>query len=217
MKQRDLIKGYLFAVVSAVIFGCMPLMANYIYADGVTPLTLVFLRNFLALPLLAVLVLWEKKTLAVPVKALPSIALIAAMGCCLAPGLLFSSYRFIPSGTATTFHFIYPAMVVLAGLLFFRSKAQTGNVLGVLMCVMGVFLFYTPGETLDWKGSVLALLSGVAFAMYVLLLPMFAYREKISGFLFSFYVGACSSVMMLIVCVLTGQLALPGSLFGWVM
>ena len=29
-----------FALLSAVIYGCMPLMAKYIYADGVTPLTL---------------------------------------------------------------------------------------------------------------------------------------------------------------------------------
>ena len=217
MEKDSLIKGYFFAVLSAVIFGCMPLMASYIYADGASPMTLVLLRNFLALPPLAILALLEKKTLAIPIKAIPSIALIAGMGCCLAPALLFSSYRYIPSGTATTFHFIYPAMVVLAGLLFLRSKAQVGNVLGVVMCVLGVFLFYTPGEALDWNGSALALLSGVAFAVYVLLLPVFAYRKTICGFLFSFYVAACSSVIMFLVCVLTGQLALPRSLFGWVL
>lgn len=217
MKRNDLIKGYSFAILSAVIFGCMPLMASYIYADGASPMTLVFLRNFLALPPLAVLALLEKKTLAVPVKALPTIALIAGMGCCFAPALLFSSYRYIPSGTATTFHFIYPAVVVLAGLLFFRRRAQIGNILGVVMCILGVFLFYAPGEALDWNGSALALLSGVVFAVYVLLIPGFAYRKTVSGFLFSFYIAACSSVIMFLVCVLTGNLALPRSLFGWLL
>ena len=33
------------------------------------------------------------------------------------PVLLFSSYLYIPSGTATTIHFIYPAMVVILGIV----------------------------------------------------------------------------------------------------
>ena len=54
------LKGCIFAVISAVIYGCMPLMAKYIYADGVTPLTLVFLRNLFALIPLAVLAYRER-------------------------------------------------------------------------------------------------------------------------------------------------------------
>ena len=53
MNKSKMLTGYIYAVVSAVIYGCMPLMANYIYADGVSPMTLVFLRNVLALPVLA--------------------------------------------------------------------------------------------------------------------------------------------------------------------
>ena len=40
-------------ILSAVIFGCMPLGANFLYAQGVTPMSLVFLRNLLSLPVLA--------------------------------------------------------------------------------------------------------------------------------------------------------------------
>ena len=58
-------KGYLFAVLSAVIYGSMPLMAKYIYADGVTPMTLVFLRNLFAIVPLALLAYRPKKTLKV--------------------------------------------------------------------------------------------------------------------------------------------------------
>ena len=47
--------GYLCVILSAVIFGCMPLGANFLYAQGVTPMSLVFLRNLLSLPVLALL------------------------------------------------------------------------------------------------------------------------------------------------------------------
>ena len=55
MNIGKLIKGYIAVILSAVLYGCMPLMAKYVYADGVNPMTLVFLRNFLALPALAVM------------------------------------------------------------------------------------------------------------------------------------------------------------------
>lgn len=214
MKAGKMIKGYLAAIASAVLFGCMPLMANYIYADGVNPMTLVFLRNFLALPLIAVLALLQNRSLKLPGKLLPRVCITALVGNCLTPTLLFSSYRFIASGTATVFHFIYPALVVLGSILLKREKAKLGNIISVILCFVGILLFYDPGEPLDWRGSLLALVSGVTFAAYVILL---SHRDtkQVPGFLFSFYVGVSCSLVMFVLCLVTGQLALPQSLLGW--
>ena len=44
MERRTPWLGYLCVILSAVIFGCMPLGANFLYAQGVTPMSLVFLR-----------------------------------------------------------------------------------------------------------------------------------------------------------------------------
>ena len=207
-------QGYLCAVCSALIYGCMPLMAKYIYADGVTPMTLVLLRNLLALPVLALLAYKQHKSLAVPVKALPTLGLVSLMGCCVTPILLFSSYRFIASGTATVFHFIYPAVVVLAGMLLLGKKVSVGNIVCVLLCVVGIALFYTPGAPLDWRGSVLALLSGVTYSVYVLVLSDFKFRQ-VSGFLFCFYVALIASILMFVICLVSGQLVLPNTALGW--
>ena len=209
-------KGYIYAILSAVIFGCMPLMAKHIYASGVTPMTLVFLRNLLALPSLAILAWMQGRTLKVPVRSLPSISLISLIGCCVTPMLLFSSYQYIASGTATVFHFIYPSIVVVAGIVFLRKKAQLGSILSVIICCAGVALFYTPGEPLDPWGSFLALFSGVTYATYTVLLSTFRYT-KVTGFLFSFYVAAIATVFTFIVCIVSGNLALPGDAMGWIM
>lgn len=214
MKRSGAFKGYLCAIISAVIFGCMPLMAKFIYADGVTPLTLVFLRNLLSLPLLAALAYAEKKTFSIPICAFPSLGVIAAMGCCATPALLFSSYQFISSGTATVFHFIYPAAVVIANVLVLRQRISKGNLIAVALCVLGICCFYTPGQALDWKGSFCALASGVTYAVYVLLLSGFRYKN-VSGFLFSFYVSLISSVLMFLLCAISGQLVLPVSPVVW--
>lgn len=208
------VKGCLFAVLSAVIYGCMPLMAKYIYADGVNPLTLVFLRNLFSLVPLGLLALRERGTLKIETRLLPSVSMISLLGCCITPVLLFSSYRFIASGTATVFHFAYPAVVVLFEILFLRKKAQMKNIACVLLCVGGIALFYSPGSALNFEGSALSLLSALTFAAYVILLSHFD-RSRLSGFAFSFYIALVSGVASFLLCLATGSLALPSTLLGW--
>ena len=207
-------KGYLFAVFSAVIYGCMPLMAKHIYVDGVNPLTLVFLRNLFSLVPLAILAYRQQKTLKIDPALFPRIGLISLLGCCVTPILLFSSYRYIASGTATVFHFAYPAIVILVEVLFLNKKVPPFNIISVLLCVTGISLFYTPQESLSLAGSVLALLSAATFAGYVVMLSHFDSR-RVSGFLFSFYIVLVSTVTTCIICLTTNSLALPATSLGW--
>ena len=179
-------------------------------------MALVFVRNLLALPSLAALAWMQNKTLSIPRESLPSLALISLVGCCATPILLFSSYQFIPSGTATVFHFIYPSIVVVAGIVFLKKKPQAGNIISVIICAVGVSLFYTPGQPLDLTGSALALASGFTFASYVLLLSVFKHKS-VTGFLFTFHMTVMSSAFTLIACLVAGQLVLPSSLWCWLL
>lgn len=209
-----MIKGYIFAVLSAIIYGCMPLMAKYIYEDGVNPFTLVFLRNMFSVLPLAVLAYREQKTLKIDKKLLPSVSIISVMGCCITPILLFCSYRFIESGTATVFHFAYPAIVIIGELLFMKKKTPIYSTISVLMCIVGISQFYSPQQSLNLTGSVLALSSGLTFAIYVIMLSNFD-SSRLSGFLFSFYITLVSSIVTFFVCITTNNLALPSTLQGW--
>ncbi len=214
MDKKKMVKGYIFAILSAVIYGCMPLMAKYIYADGVNAATLVLLRNLLALPSLAILAYVQRKNLKIPLRSFFSLSLPAFLGCAITPVLLFSSYNYLASGTATVFHFIYPSLVVLLGFIFLRKKMAAGTLVSIGLCFLGILLFYNPQETLHPTGVALALLSGLTFATYVVLLPRYQ-ALKDQGFLFTFYVALWSSIMMLGYCLATNQLALPTTWLGW--
>ena len=214
MKNKSMITGYTLVVASAVIFGLMPLMAKYIYLDGVNGVSLVLLRNLFSLPFLALLTFLTGGSLKINPRALPSISLIALMGCSVTPALLFCSYNYIPSGTATVFHFIYPAAVLVGEFFFLKNKMSKGHLVSVILCVLGIALFYDPKNTIDLRGAALALASGVTYAIYIIGLAVFKYKE-ISGFAFSFYVSLISSAMMLPFCLITGGLTLPASLTGW--
>lgn len=213
--KKDEVKGYLFVIASALIFGCMPLMAKFIYADGVNPLSLVLLRNLLSLPVLALFALLTRGSLKIPVRAVPTVSLVALMGCCVTPVLLFYSYQYISSGTATVFHFIYPAVVVLFGMFTIKQKRSWQNALCLFLCVLGVVLFYDAGEGVNLLGGTLALLSGVTYAVYILLLSAFRYKDCVAGFTFCFYVSAICSAVLLILALASGQLALPNTPLGF--
>lgn len=212
--RYNIIKGYLFVIASAIIFGCMPLGAKIIYADGVNALSLVFLRNSLALPALALLAKKSDGTLRLPKDCILEISLIAFWGCCITPILLFSSYNYISSGTATVFHFVYPAVTVLCGILFFREKVRFGPMVCILVCTLGISLFYDPGMPIHLLGSGLALSSGVTYAIYIMLLSRFRHKD-VSGFKFSFYTALTCSTVVLAVCLLTRQLRLPRDPVVW--
>lgn len=212
--KYNIVKGYFFVIISAVIFGCMPLGAKIIYADGVNALSLVFLRNSLSLPVLALLAKKDSGTLRLPKGCAGEISVISFFGCCITPILLFSSYNYISSGTATVFHFIYPAVTVLGGVLFFHEKVRFGPMACILVCTLGISLFYDPGMPIHLLGSGLALCSGVTYAIYILLLSRFRHKE-VSGFKFSFYTALVCSAVMLAVCLLTRQLRLPRDPVVW--
>ena len=181
MKRKNLLRGYLFVIVSAFLFGCMPLITKHIYAEGVNTLSLVFLRNALSVPVLGTLAKLNRQPLKVPGKALVSIGAVGITGCCLTPLLLFASYNYIASGTSTVLHFIYPALTVVGGIVFLRQRTKPGTLLAVAVCISGICLFYDPAQPMDLRGGGLAVLSGVTYGAYILLLGVFPYKD-ISGF-----------------------------------
>ncbi|MBQ2739865.1 MAG: DMT family transporter [Oscillibacter sp.] len=212
--MNRMVKGYLYIILSAVIFGFTPLVAKIAYANGMNSISLVFFRNLLAVPLLFMITRYRKESPSVSAKDLKQICILSLFCSCLTPLLLFSSYNYIAGGTATTFHFIYPAMTIIGGIVLFRKKANLGQILCVALCTFGITLFYTPGEELNLFGSALALLSGVTYAMYILLLDHLSI-SPMSRFKLSMYVCGLCTPVLLAAALLTDSFVIPGNLICW--
>lgn len=212
--KKTMFLGYFMTIISASLYGCMALITKNLYANGVNTLTAVLLRNLLSVPMMGLLAIWFEKKIKVPGKALASIGVVGLFGSVVTPLLLYASYHYIPSGTATVLHFVYPALTVVAGILFLRQRANVGTLVSVAVCMAGIALFYDPGQPMDWRGAAVALASGATYAAYILLLSVFRYKE-ISGFRFGYWIALCNSVVLLIACLASGQLQLPTNLIGW--
>ena len=145
----------------------------------------------------------------------PSLAVTTVFGACLTSILLFTSYQHIDTGTATVFHFVYPAFVLLIEAVILKKGVTKNNLLGLMLCIIGICLFYTPGKEINITGSAIALLSGVTYAIYIVLLTVVR-KKGVPEIAVNFYLSLFCSVIMLAICCIYGNLALPYSLKGWI-
>ena len=206
-------KGSLLVILSAIIYGLVPLIAKIVYSQGGTPLEASLLKGSLALPVLWLLM----RYLHIPPRMAPEMhvsAFILSLGACFTQMLLFSSYQHISSGLSTTLHFTYPVFVVLACILFFQEKASGIKLLCVTLCTVGIFLFYTPGESFNLFGAALAFISGMTYAFYVVYLSR-GKVQHLHPFALAFWSSLYTSIETLIILLCTRSLTLALTPAGW--
>ncbi len=167
MKKASVL-GMICVLLSAVIFGFTPVLANMSYAGGNNGVNMAFLRCILPLPIL--FFLGQKAAKGVkPTKAqLKQGAMIGLLqfGCTL---MLYSSYSYLSVGVATTLHFLYPLFVVGWNAVARRQMPGPLKLAGLILGVIGAAFLIELGEGgMSPTGVVLALLSGVLFAAYII-------------------------------------------------
>lgn len=161
-------KGKIYLLMSAFLYGVAPSLAKVTYNGGANGITLTFLRAFISVPLLYAIMKADKKSLKLTKKELKSVILLGVFGSAVPILLLYFSYNFISTGLATTLHFIYPLIIVLASALLYHEKMSKFKMLATVLVTLGIFLFADIETASDNIGVVLALLSGVFYSFYVI-------------------------------------------------
>ncbi len=201
-------KGIFYTVVSASAFGLTPLLCVYAYNAGSNPETLVFLRNLFVVPVLFVICKLQKIDLKMDMSTLWKVFLVGVLGTTATALLLYNAYNYLPVGTVTTIHFLYPVFVTLAGVLFFKERISKvkGAVLTAATC--GVFFFLETGGNLDFSqlaiGIVLSLISGITYAFYMVGIERFG-LNKINSYKLTLYISIVSSIAVLIYALITNK------------
>lgn len=130
-------------------------------------------------------------------KELKHIFILSLIGVALTTALLYSSYSYIGVGVATTLHFMYPIFVALACRFIFNEKLGKRKVLSLVMAFLGVALFMDMKSSNNLLGALMALISGLTYAFYIVYLEK---KElvKINPYKLSFYIVSFVSFEMLI-------------------
>ena len=207
-KGNESLLGSFYIILSAILYGLMPLMTKTIIAHGGNAYTSAFLCFAMgAVFLWPVLIFKEKETIRIE-----RFQLVAVLGLscfhALTLGLLYSSYAYISSGLATTLHFTYPAAVILLELVLFRLLPTRRELISLMLAIAGVILMNSRSGETNMIGMLLALLSGIAYALYISLYGH-SRAKGLSALVMSFWINAFAAAELCVFISATGKWQLP--------
>ena len=222
--MSDTLKGYLFALVSALTYGMIPLfMIPLKKLEFFSVDTALFYRFLIAaILILGYLVFYQKESVKINLKE-GFVLSVLGLFYALSAEFLFIAYDFLSPGIASTIFFIYPIMVALILGIFFKEKITLATTISLIVVVVGVAVLSIKPKNNDDKdnfginsiyiGLFVSLLGALMYALYMIIVN----KTKInaSGVKVSFYSMVFASLFFLVkTLVLGNSVAIPSLEIG---
>ena len=203
--MSDTLKGYLFALVSALTYGMIPLfMIPLKKLDFFSVDTALFYRFLIAaILILGYLVFYQKESVKINLKE-GFVLSILGLFYALSAEFLFIAYDFLSPGIASTIFFIYPIMVALILGIFFKEKITLATTISLLIVVVGVgVLSIKDNFEINYIGLFVSLLGALMYALYMIIVNKT--KIKASGVKVSFYSMVFASLFFLVKTLVLGN------------
>jgi drug/metabolite transporter (DMT)-like permease len=209
-------KGIIFTMISAIVYGISPVLIKSAYDGGATAASVAFLR-ILSLPVLLAIMRTKKISLSLTRRETKDVIISCGVGFGITTLLLFGSYAHISVGMATNLHFIYPITVSVVCVCFFHDKFSMRMAFALVMCTAGVFLFMenTPGTGAGTKGIVMALVSGLTYAFFLVYVDK-SEMKNMNHFKLSFWLSIMLTIFFGVYGTLTETLVLNLTKTAWI-
>lgn len=181
------LRGTLCGVGAAVFYGTNPLGAMNLYHDGISANSTLFYRFGLAIVMLGVMMLVQRKKFGVTRSELMLLAMLGVfMGS--SSSSLFISFNYMDVGIASTLLFVYPVMVAVIMALLFKEKVTPATVISIALALGGIALLNrtSDGSALSTLGVLLVMVSSLTYAVYIVVVNKS--RLRMSSVKLTFYV-----------------------------
>lgn len=180
-------KGVICGILAAVCYGTNPFGALPLYEEGVNTSSVLFYRFAMAVIMLGVMLLVERKTFCISkgeLKVLGTLGLLFAASSIT----YYQSFRFMDAGIASTILFVYPVMVAVIMAAFFKERVTLSTVTAIVLALGGIGLLYKgdSGASLSTMGILLVMISSLTYAVYIVVVNQS--RIRMSSLKLTFYV-----------------------------
>lgn len=165
--MNRMLRGMIFTIVSALLFGVTPILVSITFDMGSNANTLTFYRNLMVVPVLLCVMLAKKIPFRITLRELGLLLLMGVGFLVSTTYMLCESYNYIGVGTATTLHFMYPAVTALICRVIFKERLGRWKLLALLAAGAGVFFFLDRDGAAGLPGILLALISAVTYGCYL--------------------------------------------------
>lgn len=209
-------KGKICLLTSAFIYGIVPILAKISYLGGTNSITLTFLRAALMLPALFIVLKISKKSIRLTKAELIRIILLGTFGGAAPIIFLYISYDYISVGLASTLHFVYPLITVIANSFIYHEKISLTTLGAVVLVTIGIFMFAdisSPGESF---GVAMALLSGIFYSFFVIYIDRSG-LDTMDYIKLTFYIMIIMSISAFIFGLAVNELSFSMNIRSWIM
>lgn len=203
MIQWRRITGVAYAVISSTTFGLIPLFTISLLAIGVGSPTILCYRFLIAAIVMSVVMLFTRRSFRLEGDKVAVVAILSILYASTAI-LLLESYKYIPSGVATTIHFLYPLAVTLTMAWVFKEHISSIIYVAALLSLVGVALLawgnHSEGDF--GRGVMYAVVTVVTYAAYIVGV-MRSRASKIDSVVLTFYVLAFGALLFFVYALAT--------------
>ena len=183
-------KGFLYGIMASSTFGLLPLFTLPVMGEGLTTFSILSYRMLFASILVAVLMLIGRVSFATNLKELRWFAVLGFLYYGSA-ALLFQAYGGMASGLATTLHFMYPVSVTVIMALVYKQRPSVVTICAIILSLIGVALLCLRESSTGVSSLLsvfLVLLSGVCYAVYLVLVSTVKCINRQNSQKLTFYV-----------------------------
>ncbi|MDD2295152.1 MAG: DMT family transporter [Eubacteriales bacterium] len=187
--------GLIFAMGAAFFYGVSTITGKMSYVGGGNPVALSFYRNLISVPLLFAVLRLRKTDLSVTRRECAGLAWLGLLGGFVTGVLLYISYTLISVGLSTCLHFSFPVILAVIYALFYHEKFSRIKILALVLGIAGVWFFVESDARINSLGILTALLSGVTYAAYLIVMDRRGLKSM-DGYKLSFYCCLFSSLWL---------------------
>lgn len=182
-------KGYINGILAAVSYGTNPLFALPMYKLGMGVNSVLFYRYLFALIIYGVSIkLFKKINLKLSLKEFACLFPLAVLFA-LSSVTMFDALKYLDSGVACTILFVYPIIVALISVIFYKEKLTKTSVFAMLLALGGIFMLNGGiNGHLNPLGIFLILSSALVYAIYMVLVKNLTPIKHIKNEKLTFYV-----------------------------
>lgn len=216
-RQKGMAAGYALGLLANVCYATNPLFSLPLLHAGVGVSSVLFWRYLLALPLYVLLVAGMKKILPF---YLPRAAWlpVAVLGLLFGASslALYSAFLYIDGGLACTILYVYPALVTLLSVCFFRERLSWRLLAALAAATTGIALLYRgDAAALNLRGVACALASAAFYALYILGVRHIPSVRTLRAEVLTFYVMLMSLGFFSARLLTEGAAQLPSAPLHW--
>ncbi len=202
--DRDKVVGYAAGITTGVTYGLNPLFAMPLMKSGASVESILFFRYSFSVIMLGIWLVLTKESFRISLKQSIRL-LILGLLFTTSSLTLFESYKYIPSGLATTIVFLYPVFVAVI-MVFMRVYPTWQVWLSIMLTFVGVMILSKSDSThiIQTKGIVLAMASALAYAMFIVIINRSMAIRKVSNTKLTFYALMVGMVVFFTKSVISG-------------